>query len=245
MPPSSNPLHRKRKRLTNKIVILFDIDGTLVRCGGAGGQALCAALSAEFSVAEVEPVELHGRTDLGIVNELLERHGLEPNSENRQRLLNHYFELLPDHLQQKQSLNLACVLPGVVSLLDSVCDHGAVLNGILTGNMPASARIKLEHFSLWDYFEMGIFGDLTHHRPSMAEPAMEAIAEHCGSRVCGDSIVIVGDTPLDAELAKAMGARCLCVLTGGFDQRALLEAGADRVVPDLSETQDILSWILG
>lgn len=230
--------------MTKALVILFDIDGTLVRCGGAGGQALCDALSVEFSVSEVRSVALHGRTDLGIVNELLEQHGLQSSLDNRQRLFNRYFELLPKLLHQKQALNQARVLPGVIPLLESICCMDSVVCGLMTGNTPTSAKIKLQHFSLWEYFELGVFGDSEAHRPRLAVPAMQIVEEYCGYPISGQSILVVGDTPLDAELAQAMQARCLCVTTGGFEETQLLDAGADHVMPDFSDTLSVLNWIM-
>lgn len=230
--------------MSTSVVILFDIDGTLIRCGGAGGQALCTALEEEFSVVDVQPVALHGRTDLGIANELLQRHGLETTEQNRERLFGRYFHLLPYFLQQKQSLNQAVVLPGVQQLLEWADSHSSVVSALMTGNMPASARIKLQHFSLWDYFEFGVFGDLADHRPLLAGPAMTTIQAHLGFPVDRDSIVVVGDTPLDVELARTMGARCLAVTTGGFSESELLDAGADQVLSDLNDISRIQDWLL-
>lgn len=229
--------------MTSRFVVLFDIDGTLVWCGGAGGQALCAALSEEFSIATVRPVAIHGRTDLGIINELLCTNGLAATSENRQRLLDRYFGLLPQYVQQKQSAQEARILPGVLELLQSIQQDACILPGLMTGNMPSSARIKLEHFSLWSFFKLGIYGDLVDHRPLLATPALQAVSEHCGFPVSGDGIIVIGDTPLDIELARAMGARSLGVCTGGFQESELSLAGADHVLTDLSPTQHVLDWI--
>ncbi len=229
--------------MSRNSVILFDIDGTLVRCGGAGGSALQAAFLQEFDIAEMGPIELGGRTDLGIFNELLSRHGLSACETNHQRLSRRYFSLLPEHLSQRLAESQARVLPGVFQLLDTLRNTTQHTLGLMTGNLPTSAQIKLDHFSLWDYFEFGIFGDLADHRPLLAQPALARIAEHCGGLVAGDSIVIIGDTPLDVELSKAMRARSLAVCTGGFDHHTLTAGGADLVADDLSNVPAILEWI--
>jgi len=236
-------MQHQRMRSSRR-VLLFDIDGTLIHCGGAGGRALRQAFCEEFDIQEFRSVQLQGRTDLGILNELLQLHEIHVNEENRQRVCNRYFSLLPDHLALLHQQSLARILPGADQLLELLSDQMQFVVGILTGNMPASAQIKLQHFQLWDYFQLGIFGDLSDHRPNLAGPALELIAEFCGQEVEGDSIVIIGDTPLDIHLAQAMQARCLAVGTGGFSSADLRSEGADFVVEDLSDQDTILEWML-
>jgi phosphoglycolate phosphatase len=233
----------QHRHLGGKRVLLFDIDGTLIHCGGAGGKALRQALCEEFEVSDFCEVELQGRTDLGILNDLLELHGLEPSPVNRERLCQRYFDLLPIHLQDLYQQSTAKVLPGVDQLLTMLNEELGFVVGLMTGNMPTSARIKLQHFELWEHFELGIYGDLTDHRPHLAAPALDLVAGYCGREVVGESIVVIGDTPLDMTLARAMGARGLAVCTGGFSPSALQVAGADCVMDDLSDGQRILDWL--
>ncbi len=219
--------------------VLFDIDGTLIDSGGAGGQALLRALQHEFDVPDAKPVRLHGRTDLGIVNELLALNQIDVASRNFSRICNRYFQYLPGELQARPG----CVLPGVLEILTVLNDHPACLLGLLTGNLPASAELKLQHFGLWQHFEFGIFGDQAEHRPDLCLPALAMVKNRCGQALPGERIIIVGDTPLDVELANAMGARCLAVCTGGFSEYELLAAGDCQVVEDLSQTEAIFDWI--
>ncbi len=224
---------------TVPLAILFDIDGTLIDSHGAGGQALLAALRSEFGISEPVPVLLHGRTDAGIIAELLAINGLAASSENLHRLCQRYFELLPAELERRGG----GVLPGVVDILASLRGLSGCHLGLLTGNMPQSAQIKLEHFGLWDCFEFGIFGDRAEHRPHLAEHAQREVNNRSGQELPSQRIILVGDTPLDVALALAMRARCLGVATGGFEVSELLAAGACRVVENLSHTADILDWI--
>lgn len=221
------------------VAILFDIDGTLIDSSGAGGGALLHALREEFRLADPIPVRLHGRTDLGIMTELLQANQIEATEGHLRRLRERYFEVLPDELARRDGR----VLPGVREILEAIIDRPDRHLGILTGNMPRSAQFKLEHFDLWHYFEFGIFGDQAMHRPLLRGPAIRTLAE----RMVGDrrtaKIIVIGDTPLDIELAHAMEASCLAVCTGGFTNAELHEAGAQRVVADLSDTEDLLAWI--
>ena len=219
--------------------ILFDIDGTLIDSHGAGGNALLAALRIEFDVPEALPVILHGRTDAGIMAELLTGNHIPVTQENLARLSQRYFATLPGELRQRGGR----ILPGVLELLSQLRATSECLVGLLTGNMPHSAQLKLQHFGLWDSFEFGIFGDQAEHRPHLAEPAKREVNIRTGQELPAHRIILVGDTPLDVELALAMQARCLGVATGGFDAGRLLAAGACRAVEDLSCTSDIFDWI--
>ncbi len=231
------------------LALLFDIDGTLIDSAGAGGRALLNALESQFNLSQTTPVPLHGRTDLGIMTELLENHGIEATPEALMQLCDTYFQMLPLELERRGGH----VLPGVVELLDAVSDmdgaflqaenacHEVVL-GVLTGNMPISAQVKLEHFRLASYFEFGVYGDRVHHRPDLRDTAISAVQQRCGP-IAADRMVVIGDTPLDIALARAMGARCLAVCTGGIDAHSLACAGADHVVQDLSATTDIVDWL--
>src|SRR5690606_5211992 len=115
--------------------------------------------------------------------------------------------------------------------------------GVLTGNMPISAKVKLEHFRLESYFDFGVYGDGVHHRPDLRDAALQAVERRCGGPIATEQVVIIGDTPLDIALAQAMGSRCLAVGTGGFETAELVDAGADLVLNDLRETTRILEWL--
>ena len=63
------------------IILLFDIDGTLIKTGGAGGQALLEAFSETFRVREPGEVPFSGRTDRGIAQSLFRLHGIADSTE--------------------------------------------------------------------------------------------------------------------------------------------------------------------
>lgn len=223
---------------TERIVYLWDIDGTLIDSAGAGGAALEAAMRQAFALTHVRSVALHGRTDCGIIGDLLAAHGLDPTPETRELLCRTYLDCLPGHLAERSGRTL----PGVQALLSELKGCQASVLGLLTGNMPHSAQAKLEHFQLWDYFAFGIFGDCVEHRPELSGPAVKRVAEHCGEKHPATQIIVIGDTPLDIALARQMGARSLAVCTGGFQADELWRAGADHVVTDLSDHESILAW---
>lgn len=226
-------------------VVLFDIDGTMIDSSGAGGNALLDAVKAEFEVSNPKAVPLHGRTDSGIFRELLETNGVSGTDKNYDRLCVRYFQILPSVLASRPALPLA----GVVDLLDQMHEHSSIELGLLTGNLPVSAEMKLKHFSLDHYFRRvslrGTFGDAALARPKLKDSALRLAQSLANSdSLPPDRIVLIGDTPLDIELAKVMQARCLAVATGGFSIDELTAAGAARAVDDLTDGADILQWCL-
>ncbi len=226
--------------VTQPVVVLFDIDGTLINSGGAGGGALLAALQSTFGIKDPSPVRLHGRTDLGIVTELLESHGIDASATNFEQLCQTYYKLLPSVLEQRNGE----VLPGVTTLLEQFRAIELCELGLLTGNMPTSAQMKLEHFALWDFFAGGTFGDQAAVRPQLAEPAKALARRLAGREILNECVIVIGDTPLDIELAIVMQARSIAVCTGGYSADELSASGADWVVDDLSATEEIVQWCL-
>lgn len=226
--------------MSRKTILLFDIDGTLIESAGAGGGALLESLSRQFGVQNPQRVPLHGRTDRGILDELLEANGLEPNPENRARFRGAYFDCLPDILAARSGR----VLPGVRELLDGLSEIPGAVKSLLTGNMERSAWMKLRHFALAQHFSGGIFGDEHACRKALGGQAL-AMLERQGHRsISASEVVVIGDTTLDVECAKAIGCRVLAVCTGGCSRDQLVEHGADHVVDDLTDTDHLIAWLL-
>lgn len=134
-------------------------------------------------------------------------------------------------------------LPGVRSVLDHYRDRDDTVLALLTGNYGPSAQLKLEPLGLWDYFQCGAFGDDAPDRNGLV-PIAVSRAHECGhTSVAARHAVVIGDTPHDVRCAAAHGARSLAVATGGYSIDALRDAGADEVLPDLSETSRVVAII--
>ncbi len=235
--PGDFPISIPLNKSPIECVLLFDIDGTLIDSGGAGGSALLRAAREHFAHPELQPVPLHGRTDRGIMSEMLENAGIIASHDNLRQLSERYFNLLPNELKLRQGR----VLPGVIELLERLVDDPRIRLGIVTGNMPESARIKLEHYQLWQYFKFGVYGHEATIRRDLSLPAWDSIRQHA-DHLTSENIVIIGDTALDVDLALTMNVRCLAVCTGGCDAELLQSAGAHRVEADLADTEPILRW---
>lgn len=218
-------------------VILFDIDGTLIRSGGAGKHAMERALRSAFGLTEVkDEVPYSGRTDCAIARDLLRVHGLEPTPANQQALHDAYLAKLPESLKDRGGN----VLPGVNAVLQELKGRPNVVLGLLTGNIRTGARTKLGHFGLWDYFACGGFGDEHFDRDDVARMALSEVRSHTGRDIDPTDIWVIGDTPLDVKCARAIGAKAIAVATGWHPVEELTACSPDHCFTDLSDHRRVL-----
>jgi len=214
------------------LILLFDIDGTLIRTGGAGKAAMEGALRTAFGVDTIrDVVPYSGRTDRAIGLDLLTVHGLAATPENVRRLNEEYLRLLPGALRTRPGT----VCPGVAALLPRLADRADVRLGLLTGNTRAGAREKLTHFGLWNYFPFGGFGDDHHDRDDVARAAVAEAGAHLGAAIDPADVWVIGDTPLDVRCARAVGAYAVVVATGWHPIAELHTTGADLVLEHLAD----------
>lgn len=219
-------------------IVLFDIDGTLVRTGGAGKAAMESALVTAFGVTELrDEVPYSGRTDVAIGRDLLRVHGIDPSAANQQTLRDTYLGHLPGSLNAKGGE----VCPGVRELLAALAEKPGVVLGLLTGNVRAGARVKLGHFGLWEHFACGGFGDEHHDRDDVARSALASVREHLGGAVNPSEVWVIGDTPLDVSCARAIGANAVAVATGWHPADELALCAPDLFFDDLSDHTRLLA----
>ena len=220
-------------------LILFDIDGTLVLTGGAGGRAMARAFEDVFGFSNgLGAISMAGRTDAWIVSQMLAEHGIADAGPHLQRFHDVYVRHLATEVLKPSAEKR--VLPGVRVLLDTLAARDDVYVALLTGNYRRGAEIKLEHFDLWRYFGAGAYGDDSHDRNGLLWTALANVDAVGGTRMRPSEVVIIGDTPLDVAVAVAGGARSLGVATGSYDVDTLLESGADAGLPDLSHLEAVL-----
>ncbi len=220
-------------------LLLFDIDGTLISTGGAGGRAMAHAFHEVFGFSNgLGSISMAGRTDAWIVAQMAAEHGFHCDEDGFRRFHDCYVGHLSGEVHKPAPQK--GVLPGVRQLLDTLVSRDHAYLALLTGNFRRGAEIKLEHFDLWRYFETGAFGDDSHDRNGLLWKAMAAVEAAGGPAVRPADVVIIGDTPLDIAVAVAGGARSLGVATGNYDVETLLESGADVALADLSDVKAAL-----
>jgi phosphoglycolate phosphatase len=229
------------------MLILFDIDATLIRTSGAGIRAMVGAGKSLFgeSFAGADGIDFAGRLDPLILRDMLGKSGLPYSAENARAMRLEYRA----HLVRVLGPGIGRALPGVPELLAALTARHGLALGLLTGNFAETGRLKLAACGIDpDQFTVCAWGDDSPYQPPAREHlppvAMNRYRERFGRTIDAANVTIVGDTPYDVSCALAHGCRVLGVATGQFDVGTLTAAGAHRSVPDLSATDDIVRWLL-
>ncbi len=217
-----------------KRLLLFDIDHTLIDSGGAGVQALRDAFEEQFGIGEdLAGIEIAGRTDTGIIHQILQKREIALSEENTAAFLERYLRLLVRELPRREGK----LLPGIAELLQRLQEERRHVLALLTGNVSRGAKLKLEHYGIWHFFDFGAFADDHHVRNELGPFAVRRAFERHGIEFAPEQIDVIGDTPHDIACGKAIGARTIAVATGDFSTTQLADYAPDIVLDDFSEVR--------
>jgi len=229
------------------VLVLWDVDHTLVRAGRAG-QVLYEIVLAELYGLDLpgQLTSMAGRTDTSIALEVLTAAGLDAPRE-----LPRFHAVMGARAPDLAGMvrDEGTVLPGVRQALAAVAGHagdGPVVQSLLTGNIPALAKVKLHPLGLTEHLDLeaGAYGDVSSVRGDLVPVARRNAATRYRADFSGHATVLVGDTPHDIQAAAATSARAVGVATGRFSMSELADAGADVVLPDLSCTERVVAALL-
>jgi phosphoglycolate phosphatase len=230
-------------------VILWDIDGTLVRSNGGrvAVNAFLRALSASCALDAEPPYprDSSGKTDLQIALDILAATAVEATRANN-GLMAFPAAYLEELRQQRQALTGdLSVLPGVTNALQELKDRNTV-QSLLTGNLQPVARLKLACAGLDQYldFDLGAYGSDSADRDSLVPIVRQRLEQRLGNGASRAEIVVVGDTPRDIACARAGGARAVAVATGNFTKSELEVHRPDALLDDLSDTNAVVQTLL-
>ncbi|MBP2336076.1 phosphoglycolate phosphatase-like HAD superfamily hydrolase [Saccharothrix coeruleofusca] len=221
--------------ITPRLLVLWDIDHTLLASRGVGREMYVRAVPAAFDRPFVDLADVSGRTELDIIADTLVLHGVEPTRANATRLaeaLTACYEAARTELAERGR-----VLPGAREALVALADDPTVHQAVLTGNLRSVARVKLEAFGLDRYVDLNssAYGDDHNVRAELVRIAQRRAAERTGGSFDGADTVLIGDTPRDVEAARTAGVRVIAVASGGSGVDELKRVGAEAVLPDLTD----------
>jgi phosphoglycolate phosphatase-like HAD superfamily hydrolase len=228
-------------------LILWDIDGTLLRAGPVAREAFGRAVASVVARAEheIEFVQMSGKTDPQIAREMLVLAAVE------EAAAEDHVPAVIAHLEAELATAEALfrengtVLPGVVEVLEAMEADPDVTQTILTGNTAANARAKLDAFGLTGFFdlEIGAFGSDAADRLALVPIALDRARRRRGIEFAPEDVWVIGDAPNDHACAKAAGVRCVLVATGRPAMEELEALGADGLLPDLSDVDGVLELL--
>jgi phosphoglycolate phosphatase-like HAD superfamily hydrolase len=205
--------------------VLFDIDGTILVTGGAGGVAWQRAFE-ELHGVEANVAE---HTDAGMTDPEIaaivfrEVIGREGSPEERARAIAGYLRHLPGAVAESDGYR---VMPGVEPLLDRLIDDGVLL-GLVTGNIEAAAHVKLARAGLNRFFSFGGYGSDSADRTEVTKAAVRRAELVSGGSLRDGACFAVGDTPRDVKAGHGAGIKVVGVATGSYSVEELRVAGAD------------------
>jgi phosphoglycolate phosphatase-like HAD superfamily hydrolase len=211
------------------VIVLFDIDGTLVRKAGPHHRlALEQATEAVTGIpVSMDSIDTHGRLDHQLIEEMLRLQGAQPQPGQLPAIFQHasdlYDRTCPDIRDR--------VCPGVPELLEALASRGARL-GLVTGNLARIGWRKVEQAGLRHYFQFGAFSGMASTRTELVALALSQ-APHAGATTS-----LIGDHYNDIEAAKSNGIRAIGVATGQLTTEQLRASGADLAF----ETLHQLTW---
>jgi phosphoglycolate phosphatase-like HAD superfamily hydrolase len=205
--------------------ILFDIDGTILVTGGAGGVAWQRAFEELHGVeADIAEHTDAGMTDPEIAAIIFrEVIGREGSQEERSKAIGCYLKHLPDAVTESGGYR---VMPGIEALLPRLIEDGILL-GLVTGNIEAAAHIKLARAHLNRFFSFGGYGSDSADRTEVTKAALARGALVSGGTLVAGSCIAVGDTPRDVKAGHGAGIEVCGVATGSYSVAELRDAGAD------------------
>lgn len=209
--------------------VLFDIDGTLLVTGGAGGVAWQRAFEELHKVdANVAEHTDAGMTDPEIAAIIFrEVIGREGSQEERSKAIGCYLKHLPDAVAESDGYR---VMPGIGELLPRLIEDGVLL-GLVTGNIEAAAHIKLARARLNRFFSFGGYGSDAADRTEVTEAALSRGGLVSGGTLADGACIAVGDTPRDVIAGHGAGIEVIGIATGSYEVEQLREAGADWALP--------------
>jgi phosphoglycolate phosphatase-like HAD superfamily hydrolase len=215
------------------LVVLFDVDGTLLSSGGAGAASWRLAFDELYGI----PADIGKFTDAGMTEPEVGRLTFEkvighaPSRRELASLMSRRLQFLAQTVAQSEQFR---VLPGVRATLERLFEGGYLL-GITTGGVEAAAHIKLARAGLSHYFCFGGYGSDSVNRTELTRKALARAGTLLGEPIEPQEALVVGDTPHDVEAAHEAGAVAVAVASGRYSEGELRAADADYVLGSLEE----------
>ena len=139
--------------------------------------------------------------------------------------------------------NTYIIHPGIPALLERLAGEENTYLGLVTGNIEAGARLKLDRVKLNEFFPIGAYGSDSASRLDLPEIAVKRANEFFKQDFSKDEVVVIGDSVNDVLCAKHYGSKCIAVNTGKTAKKDLEESSPEYLFDNLSETAEVVAAI--
>lgn len=227
----------------SEVLLIFDIDGTLTDSFGLTRVAFELAINEMYSVSDsTRGIKPFGKTDQQIFREILINNNLPTNDFHKQfeRLSELTAIYLEEKLRESEKPHLH---KGIRSLLERISSENSLYLALGTGNIRRNAYIKLERHGVAHLFPIGGFGSDSENRDLIIETAFRRARDHYQIKFNKNNTWIIGDTPVDIECGRNLGAATIGVATGTYSIEELKKYNPTAVFSDLSDQDKFFKLI--
>ncbi|QYC38893.1 Phosphoglycolate phosphatase [Nonomuraea coxensis DSM 45129] len=223
--------------------MLWNVDLTLVDVAIVTRDAYAEAFRAVTGRPLVKLVPPMGRPDSEIVFETLAVNGVRAEDEHLPGFL---AALATAFAARKGRLaKEGRAMAGAKDALRAVSRLDGVAQTVLTGTIKSNAVLKLKAFGLDKFvdFELGGYGEEPYPKATLLQVAQGRAKARLGTAFTADNTVVIGDSVRDVQAARIGGAAMIGVASGRSTAAELREAGADLVLPDLSDASEVVNAV--
>jgi phosphoglycolate phosphatase len=224
-------------------LILFDIDGTLIRTQN-GYVPFNEAVLRTFDIAgDIRSVIPDGNTDPLIVAEIFAKAHVDI------KIGVEHWEQFASTLERSYVSAIGAgattvrALPGALELLKALSASEDFSQGVVTGNFKVTARVKLEAAGLSSHLSIGAYGCDSPDRADLPAIAKQRWEQATGTSIRPEQCIIIGDTPKDLHAARRNAMKCILVGTGRYPLEELLYSEPDASLPDLCNTAEVMQTL--
>ena len=207
-----------------KKLILFDIDGTLIKSSNEHKKAFSYAFKKVYNIeAEINFINYNGKTDQQIIIEVLKKKGL-----NEKEILSKIKKCMNEMetFFENQNKNIK-IQEGVNEILLHLNEKHIL--GLITGNLEKIAKSKLDNINKYSYFKIGGFGSDGIKRSDLIKIAIKRAKKIYKF----DEVIVIGDTPNDIIAGKEAKVKTIAVTTGEYSKYKLKKFNPDLIVENL------------
>jgi phosphoglycolate phosphatase-like HAD superfamily hydrolase len=232
-------------------LVLWNVDLTLLDVVKVTREAYAEAFRKITGRPLVQLPQMAGRTEPEIFFDALALNGVSlRDGDESERLLAPFGAELATSLAARRDQLTAQgrLLPGAVGSLAAVAGVAGVVQSVLTGSSRPNATVKLRAFGLDRYVDLtvgGFAGSDAYPKGALLRVARQRAEEKYGVQFAESATVYIADSPRDVEAAKIGGARSVAVASGRAGTAELRDAGADAVLPDLTDTARVVAVVTG